>query len=135
MSRTHKTAMGKSIDMAALRAKNEKTRAIGNLNCNARGDIIDSHDNVIEDGTKRVNDFYMKGVLNRRQQSLKNQNAQPSTLPAQTVPNLHQEADKIVQPPVQSKLEPDLTPEEMEFDREDEEETKESLVKPTKNKK
>ena len=34
---THRTAMGKQIDMNALRSKNEKTRAVGNVkNLNAR---------------------------------------------------------------------------------------------------
>jgi hypothetical protein len=119
--------------MAALRARNEKIRAVGNLNCNARGDIIDSYDNVIEDGTKRVNDFYMKGVLNRRQQqSTQDQKTQPSTLPAKTVPSIHTEADQIIQPPV---LEPDFTPEELEFDQEDEQAVQEIPAKSSKTKK
>jgi hypothetical protein len=37
----HRTALGKQIDMAALAAKNEKTRAVGNMKVNARGDTID----------------------------------------------------------------------------------------------
>lgn len=61
----HKTAMGKPVDMAALAARNDKTRAVGNMNVNAKGDIIDSHDNVISDVTKRVNQNYMRTVVNR----------------------------------------------------------------------
>ena len=38
----YKTAMGKTVDMAALAAKNEKTRAVGNMKVNARGDTIDA---------------------------------------------------------------------------------------------
>lgn len=60
MSKKHLTAMGKQIDMAALRAKNEMVRAVGNMNVNARGDIIDSHNNVINDSNKRVNVMYQK---------------------------------------------------------------------------
>lgn len=62
MARTHKTALGKSIDMDALRAKNERVRAVGNMNVNARGDVIDAHDRIINDATKRVNEQYMKSV-------------------------------------------------------------------------
>ena len=41
-----KTARGRTLDMSALAAKNEKTRAISNVPVNARGDIIDNRGNV-----------------------------------------------------------------------------------------
>lgn len=41
-----KTAKGKILDMGALAAKHETTRAVSNLNMNARGDIIDSRNQV-----------------------------------------------------------------------------------------
>jgi hypothetical protein len=41
-----KTALGKTINMAELAAKNETTRAVSNIPVNARGDIIDSRGNV-----------------------------------------------------------------------------------------
>lgn len=62
MSKKYTTAMGKSIDMASLRAKNEKVRAVGNMNVNARGDIIDSNNNVINDVNKRINSMYRKST-------------------------------------------------------------------------
>ena len=40
----YRTAQGKNIDMAALAAKNERTRAVGNMNVNARGDTIDGRE-------------------------------------------------------------------------------------------
>ena len=33
---THRSAMGKSVDMATLAAKNENVRAVGNMKVNAR---------------------------------------------------------------------------------------------------
>lgn len=60
MTKKHVTALGKPFDMAALRAKNEKVRAVGNMNVNARGDTIDSHNRVINDANKRVNVMYQK---------------------------------------------------------------------------
>jgi hypothetical protein len=60
----HITAMGKSVDMAAIRAKNETTRAVGNMNVNARGDIIDSNNQVINDNAKRVNRMYQRTTTN-----------------------------------------------------------------------
>tara|TARA_R110000851_G_scaffold200292_1_gene351483 strand:- start:8 stop:448 length:441 start_codon:yes stop_codon:yes gene_type:complete len=41
-----KTALGRTINMAALVAKNETTRAVSNIPVNARGDIIDNRGNV-----------------------------------------------------------------------------------------
>ena len=34
----YKSSRGKSVDMGALRLKNEKERAVGNMKVNARGD-------------------------------------------------------------------------------------------------
>lgn len=58
--KTHSTALGVPFDMAAFRAKNEKVRAVGNMNVNARGDVLDSNNNVIENRTKIVNRMYEK---------------------------------------------------------------------------
>lgn len=69
----HRTALGKMIDMNALRTKNEHVRAVGNMSVNARGDTIDSHDNVIQDATKRVNHHYMRSVANRQRQDTQSQ--------------------------------------------------------------
>jgi hypothetical protein len=57
-----RTAMGKSVDMAALTTRNEKTRAVGNMSVNARGDVLDSNNQVINDNTKRVKSSYTKTV-------------------------------------------------------------------------
>ena len=48
MNRNIRTARGAVIDMAALAAKNETTRAVGNVPMNARGDRLN------EDGTVKV---------------------------------------------------------------------------------
>ena len=58
----HKTAMGKAVDMSSLVSQHEKTRAVGNMNVNARGDIVDSHNRVIQDNTKRVKTTYNNSV-------------------------------------------------------------------------
>lgn len=54
MSSTYKSAMGKPVDMAAIRAKNENVRAVGNMRVNARGDIIDSNNEVVGQSSQRV---------------------------------------------------------------------------------
>ena len=58
------SAMGKPIDMAAIRSRNEKTRAVGNMNVNANGDTINSNNEVTDDSTQRVNRVYNKTTVN-----------------------------------------------------------------------
>jgi len=65
----HKTALGRQLDMAALIAKNEKVRAVGNMGVNARGDHIDSMGRIIKPATQRVNDNYSKTVGNKSAQA------------------------------------------------------------------
>lgn len=67
----HRSAMGKTIDMSALAARNERVRAVGNMSVNARGDTIDSNGRVIKSATSKVNDSYSKTVGNRSAQVTK----------------------------------------------------------------
>jgi len=62
MAKVHKSALGKMVDMDALRAKNEHVRAVGNMSVNSRGDVIDSYDRVTNDNNKRVNEQYMRSA-------------------------------------------------------------------------
>lgn len=57
-----KTARGRILDMGALAAKNEETRAVSNLNMNARGDIIDSRGKVEIPREKIQKEFYKNNV-------------------------------------------------------------------------
>ena len=119
MGSLHRSAQGKMIDMDALRSKNEDVRAVGNMNVNARGDIIDSHGQVINDNTKRVNEYYMKTALNR--------GIAPGERNTVGVPLTPEQMNEVapVSKQAKSKLVADtaakaqLTAEEMEFDRED----------------
>jgi hypothetical protein len=52
--------MGKPVDLGALLLQNEKVRAVGNMNVNARGDIIDSANRVIETKNRQVQRHYQK---------------------------------------------------------------------------
>ena len=53
-----RTAMGRSVDMSALATQNEKTRAVGNMGVNARGDVLDANNQVVKDNTARVKAHY-----------------------------------------------------------------------------
>ena len=64
--KVYKSAMGKPIDLGSLMLQNEGVRAVGNMNVNARGDIVDSNNQVIKDSTKRVKNNYQKAVGQRQ---------------------------------------------------------------------
>lgn len=64
----YRTAQGKMVDMAALAAKNERTRAVGNMKVNARGDTIDATGKVVVPVTQKVGQQYQKTVGNRSAQ-------------------------------------------------------------------
>jgi hypothetical protein len=71
----YKTAMGKVVDMTALTAKNEKTRAVGNMKVNARGDTIDAQGRIVKSATVKANDSYNRTVGNRSAQPVKSKSA------------------------------------------------------------
>lgn len=89
----YRTAKGKVIDMDTLSTMNERTRAVGNMGVNARGDVIDQHNRIVKEGSKRINTAYHKTVA-------------PSQAPTNREP---------LQPDVKIDL-TELTPEELEFE-------------------
>lgn len=64
--KVYKTAQGKTLDMGKLMLQNEKTRAVGNMKVNARGDEVDDMNNVIRSKPEQVNKQYNRQVTNPR---------------------------------------------------------------------
>ena len=62
----YKTAQGKIVDMGKLMLQNEQVRAVGNMNVNARGDLLDSHNRVINSKTKQVNRQYNRQASDQK---------------------------------------------------------------------
>jgi len=50
----YKTSRGKTVDLGALILQNENVRAVGNMNVNARGDVLDSSDRVIDSKNNQI---------------------------------------------------------------------------------
>ena len=50
----YKSAQGKSIDLGTIKLRNEHVRAVGNMNVNARGDVLDSANNVIDTRSRQI---------------------------------------------------------------------------------
>lgn len=59
-SKIYRSAQGKLIDLGALMLENEQTRAVGNMNVNARGDLLDSNNRIIEARPKQVQKQYKR---------------------------------------------------------------------------
>jgi hypothetical protein len=117
------SAIGKEIDMAALASKHEHVRAAGNMNVNARGDVIDGKNEVILDNNRRINSVYNKTVSEGNhahgmadkffQHSLDNANME--TKKSELTPD---EPNHVTHTSIE---EPDIiTPEEMELLHDDE---------------
>ncbi len=58
--KVYKTAMGKTVDLGALILQNEQVRAVGNMNVNAAGDLIDSNNQIIDNRNRQVQRQYNK---------------------------------------------------------------------------
>lgn len=62
--KVYKSAMGKPVDIGALMLQNEQVRAVGNMNVNARGDVLDSGNRVIDQKNRQVQRQYKKQSTN-----------------------------------------------------------------------
>lgn len=56
----YKTAQGKTVDLGALMLQNENVRAVGNMNVNARGDVLDSGNKVIDQKNRQTQRQYQR---------------------------------------------------------------------------
>ena len=65
MAKTYRTANGGKVDLGALILSNENTRAAGNMGVNARGDKIDSNNQVIETRNEQIQRAYDMTVNNQ----------------------------------------------------------------------
>lgn len=62
--KTYKSAMGKTVDLGALMLENEQVRAVGNMKVNARGDVLDSDNQIIDTKTRQVQRQHKKQTVN-----------------------------------------------------------------------
>jgi hypothetical protein len=53
-SKIYRSAQGKSVDLGTIMLQNEHTRAVGNMKVNARGDKLDSNNQVVETKTQQI---------------------------------------------------------------------------------
>ncbi len=65
-NKIYRTSRGKVVDLGKLMLQNEQVRAVGNMSVNARGDLLDADNRVIDKRTQQVNRQYKRQVGNVR---------------------------------------------------------------------
>ena len=105
----YRSAQGRMIDMEVLAKQNEQIRAVGNMGVNARGDLVDSNNNIIQNRNATVADGYNKTVNTVVAKQYKPASSAPATVAPDIVPPA---------PPDLSKEEQELFDEVDELDDE-----------------
>lgn len=68
--KVYRTAQGKMVDLGALQLQNETVRAVGNMNVNARGDLVDGMNRPISSKNQQVAKQYNKQTSNVSNESI-----------------------------------------------------------------
>ena len=63
-NKQYRTHQGRLLDIGSLVLKNERTRAVGNMSVNARGDRVDADNRPIDSKPQQVNRQYRRQVSN-----------------------------------------------------------------------
>lgn len=95
VTKKHMTALGVPFDMAAFRTQHEKVRAVGNMNVNARGDVLDSNNNIIENRNKVVNRMYEKTMQGSKKNSSLATEKNVSSQVATQMPKIEASKDEL----------------------------------------
>jgi len=66
----YRSAQGKMVDLGALQLQNETVRAVGNMNVNARGDLVDGMNRPISSKNQQVARQYNKQTSNVSDESI-----------------------------------------------------------------
>ncbi len=66
--RMYRTMQGRMVDIEQLRAANEATPAVGNMNVNARGDVLGQHGQIVKPKAEVIKKYYEqpKGMADDR---------------------------------------------------------------------
>ena len=108
-SKVYRSAQGKSVDLGTIMLQNEHVRAVGNMNVNARGDRLDSNNQVLETKPRQIQrqnarttnvsatDVHTSSIKARRQAA-----AEPKT-EAAVAPVAPPQPETGIQPPAQDE--------------------------------
>lgn len=114
-SKVYRSAQGKMIDLGTIILQNEHVRAVGNMNVNARGDKLDSNNQVIETKTRQIQKQNARvtkvstepvhaSVKQARRAKQKNQETDADTAPAPEIILPQEEPQIVTAPPPQNEV-------------------------------
>lgn len=89
MAKVYRTAKGQTLDIGSLLLQNENTRAVGNMGVNARGDKINSGNDIIKGRNEQMTQHYKKTYSKhvKDQPIYKNAAEAQAAMETQTVPS------------------------------------------------
>ena len=101
--RMYKTMQGRMVDIEKLRAANESVQAVGNMNVNARGDVLGPGGNVVTPKETVIQKYYEqpKGMVSDTPTKNK-----PQPAPEPTVKKTVQKMTPVAAKPAPSKVVP-----------------------------
>lgn len=114
-SKVYRSAQGKMIDLGTIILQNEHVRAVGNMNVNARGDKLDSNNQVIETKTRQIQKQNARltkvstepvhaSVKQARRSKQKNQDTDAVTPPRPEIILPPEEPQVVTAPPPQNEI-------------------------------
>jgi hypothetical protein len=122
-SKIYRSSQGKPIDLGVIMLQNEQVRAVGNMNVNARGDKLDSTNQVIETRSRQIqkqtarttnvsaDPVHTSTLAARRDKKEKSQKLKDLALPIEQPVEVASVAEPIAAPPAQeTKIESKIPP-------------------------
>lgn len=112
-SKIYRSSQGKPIDLGVIMLQNEQVRAVGNMNVNARGDKLDSTNQVIESRSRQIqkqtarttnvsaDPVHTSTLAARRDKKEKSQKLKDLALPIEQPVEVASVAEPIAAPPAQ----------------------------------
>ena len=91
----YRTMQGKMVDIEKLRAANESIRAVGNMNVNARGDMLNRSGSIVQNKAEVMREYYEQPRGAASDVPLK---AKPSILPKSAPKTQNQQPVKQFSP-------------------------------------
>jgi|TARA_B110000503_G_scaffold61294_1_gene97278 hypothetical protein len=103
--RMYRTMQGRMVDIEKLRSANESVQAVGNMNVNARGDVLGSSGQVVTPKAEVIKKYYEqpKGKVSEGPASTKQKPAQQPQVEAKAVEPKKVATPKVATPKVAPK--------------------------------
>ena len=107
-SKVYRSAQGKSVDLGTIMLQNEHVRAVGNMNVNARGDRLDSNNQVLETKPRQIQRQNARttnvsaGEVHTSSIKARQAAAEPKT-ETYEAPSVPAHAETVTQPPAQDE--------------------------------